>query len=288
MIHRQKPLSASSIKKFIHCPRQFKYYKENVPSNVVGSNLILGSAGHEALDRYWKGEYDHSTAVKKASSWYQYYYAEYKKQNKIIQHYGYSGWKKDQAELEMMVDGYIKEFGNIKPLASEYSMLFNFPMANTFPQPIEVHNDLLYFDDDGKLCICDYKTGKSDPTETYMAFDLQLSIYLYALLYGWGIKGRADYARTEPLPEIEEWRKRGAPFKKIIYNIRGYTYKEPRQVLFENESFDENIFKKDLQYYLSLMDVCHNGDHWPRNCASIHDSPCAFCEYKQHCVNDKK
>lgn len=281
-LHLLKPLSASSIKKFSDCPKSYEFYKLKSPEESRGSQLILGSAVHSAIEGFYKKHPKYATpqlAAKKFEGWYRHGEIEAKEAGLKVKYPTYGNRNKDIREGALMVEGFLEHYKNLKVVEAEAGFLGAVPLLTGKTIQLEGFIDLVIEEEDGSLTLADIKTGFSKPTNIYLNYDIQMNGYRFIVRYGEQIEGRNNYKKVNTKFDINKVQ------RKRIYNVREFSHKDIdlKKVEYTDDSFDEDEFIKIMTYYVSGMETCHDTGYYPRLVGAIHSGPCSWCDYVNIC-----
>jgi hypothetical protein len=286
-------LSASSIKKFEDCHRQFFLYKTEEPEGGTGSQLVLGSAIHHTCDLVNKKKIkDEKTARFVFEDEYKKQYSEAKKNGRPVEYSKWGNYTKDLREGAAMSAAWVRFFSDLPVIASEVSLLTKISTPSKL-WSVEAHIDMvLGVHKDGKLIgydISDIKSGASAPSEIYMNQDLQLELYCHAIRNGVFIevqRGSKDKIYKVLDKEVFE---RSVPIvRKSIYNIReaidskGLIKDNLDGVVYETEVMSPTHFMKTFTHIAETISKL-DGNYWPKHIGGVHNSSCKWCGYTNIC-----
>jgi RecB family exonuclease len=181
-------LSATRVKLYLQCPRQYRYrYVEEIPTPLTGA-LAFGKVIHQVLYNLQLWAVTHGEPFTESIAWYDFsrLWAEtVTTQNPLFKNADEPG--EYSALARLMLAGYVEAHREKPP-----PILLEYP----FEIAMQVEDsgrkyllrgviDRIDYSQEG-LVIVDYKTGKRKPSPRQLQEDLQLTIYAFAAIQLFG------------------------------------------------------------------------------------------------------
>ena len=171
-------LSATRLKTYLTCPRQFRYaYVDEIPSVLTGP-LAFGQVIHQTLDRMHLLSLETGLPLdtEYGLSEFNRLWREALERDCPLFKDGETMIREYQELADTMLKGYVERHkDNTAPLVVEFP--FQLPWGEHMLEGIIDRID----EGDNGLIIVDYKTGKRKPTQRELASDLQLTVYAFAV-----------------------------------------------------------------------------------------------------------
>lgn len=170
-------LSATRIKQYLTCPRQYRYvYVERLPVTLT-PQLVFGKAIHQVLQQLhiWYLENDALPGQDEAFTQFMELWREALRVGQPI--FTEKSGTPEQFETIAgpIIGNFLRRYGSLPPLAVEFAFELEWRdhVLCGIIDRIEVA--------DTGLVVVDFKTGKAKPTIASLNNDLQLTIYAYAV-----------------------------------------------------------------------------------------------------------